>query len=95
MADDEQLEDEVRKFNTTRLHLGAFVLSNSRRILNESFHTVNGFNSNDLYYGHTNSLYIKNERWTRLDRAGLSGKILLHGENDYKDGGFFGLFLAP
>ena len=31
-----------------------------------------------------------------IDKAGLVGKILLQGKNDYKDGGiFYGLFLAP
>ena len=32
----------------------------------------------------------------KLDRAGLVGKELLQGKNDYKDGGiFYALFLAP
>ena len=31
-----------------------------------------------------------------MDKAGLVGKSLLQGKNDYKDGGnFYGLFLAP
>ena len=32
--DDKGLEDEAKKFNTMPLHLGAFVLSNSKRIMN-------------------------------------------------------------
>ena len=32
MIDDKGLEDEVKKLNTMSLHLGAFVLSNSKRI---------------------------------------------------------------
>ena len=31
MTDDKGLEDEVKRLNTMPLHLGAFVLSNSRR----------------------------------------------------------------
>ena len=34
MIDDTALEDEVKKLNTMPLHLGAFVLSNSKRIMN-------------------------------------------------------------
>ena len=44
----------------------------------------------------TDSLYIENKHWEKLDKAGLVGKKLLQGKNDYKDGGiFYGLFLAP
>ena len=41
-------------------------------------------------------MYIENKHWDKLDKAGLVGKNLLQGKNDYKDGGiFYGLFLAP
>ena len=78
------------------LHLGAFVLSNSKRIMNNFIHATDGFHSNDDYYTDTDSLYIENKHWNRLDKAGLVGKNRLQGKNDYKDGGiFYGLFLAP
>ena len=38
MIDDAGLEDEVKKLNTMRLHLGAFVSSNSKEN-KEQFHT--------------------------------------------------------
>ena len=38
MADDAGLEDEVKKLNTMPLHLGAFVLSNSKKNY-EQFHS--------------------------------------------------------
>ena len=39
---------------------------------------------------------LKKKHWDKLDKAGLFGKGLLQGKNDYKDGGrFYGLFLAP
>ena len=41
--DDDELEDEVKKLNTMPLHLGAFVLSNSKRILKSFIHANNGF----------------------------------------------------
>ena len=96
MIDNAGLEDEVKKLNTMPLHLGAFVLSNSKRIMNNFIHAINGFYTNDVYYTDTDSLYIENKHWDKLDKAGLVGKNLLQGKNDYKDGSiFYGLFLAP
>ena len=96
MIDDAGLEDEVKKLNTMPLQLGAFVLSISKRIMNDFIRAINGLLTNDLYYTDTDSLYIENKHWDKLDKAGLVGKNLLQGKNDYKDGGiFYGLFLAP
>ena len=89
-------EDEVKKLNTMPLHLGAFVLSNSKRIMNNFIHAIIRFYTNDFYYTDTDSLYIENKRSDKFDKVGLVGKILLLGKNDYEDGGiFYGLFLAP
>ena len=96
MIDDKGMEDEVKKINTMPLHLGSFVLSNSKRIMNNFIHAINGFYTNDVYYTDTDSLYIENKHWDKLEKAELVGKNLLQGKNDYKDGGiFYGLFLAP
>ena len=96
MVDDAGLEDEVKKLKTMPLHLGAFVISNCKRIVNNFIHAINGFYTNDVYYTDTDSLYTENKHWDKLDKAGLVGKGLLQGKNDYKDGGiFYGLFLAP
>ena len=93
MTDDAGLEDEVKKLNIMPLHLGAFVLSNSKRIMNHLIHAINGFYTNDVYYTDTDSLCIENKHWHNIDKAGLVGKNLLQGKNDYKDGGiFYGLF---
>ena len=48
MIDDAGLEDEVKKLNTMPLHLGAFVLSNSKKIMNNFIHAINGFYTNDV-----------------------------------------------
>ena len=96
MIDDAGLEDEVKKMNTMPLHLGAFVLSNSKKIMNNFIHAINGLYTNDVYYTDTDSSYSENKHWDKLDKAGLVGKDLLQGKNDYSDGGiFYGLFLAP
>ena len=52
MIEDAGLEDKVKKLNTMPLHLGAFVLSNSKRIMNSFIHPNNGFYTNDVYYRH-------------------------------------------
>ena len=96
MIDEPGLEDEFKKINTMPLHLGAFVLSNSKSIMNQFIHALNGFFTNDVYYTDTDSLYIGKKHWDKLDKAGFVGKNLLHGKNDYKERGiFYGLFLAP
>ena len=82
MIDDPGLGDGVKKLNTMPLHLGAFVLSNSKRIMNKFIHAINGFYTNDVYYTDTDSLYIENKHWDKLDKAGLVGKGLLQGKND-------------
>ena len=96
MIDDAGVEDEVKKLKTMPPHLGAFVLSNSKRIMNNFIHAINGFYTNDVYYTNTDSLYIENKHRNKLDNAGLVGKGLLQRKSDYKDGGIiYGLFLAP
>ena len=78
------------------LHLGASVLSNSKRFMINFIHAINGFFTIDLYYRVTDSVYNENKHWDELNESGLVGKNLLQGKNDYKDGGiWFGLFLAP
>ena len=51
MVDDAVLEDEVKKLSTTPLHLVAFVLSNSKKIINVFIHAINGFYTNDIFTG--------------------------------------------
>ena len=78
------------------LHLGAFVLSDSKRIMKNFIHAINGSYTNDVYYTGTDCLCIENKHWDKLHKAGLVGKNLLQGKNDYQDGGiFYGLILAP
>ena len=96
MIGDAGLEDEVKKLNTMPLHLLAFVLSNSKRIINNFINADNGFYTNDVYYTDTDCLYIENKECDKLNEAGLVGKNLLQGKNNYREIGiFYGLFLAP
>ena len=83
MRDDEGLEDEVKKANTLPLQLAVFILSNSKRIMNNFIHAIDGFYTNDVYYTDTDSLYIESRHWDKLNETGLVGKNLLQGKNDY------------
>ena len=80
MIDDAGFEDEVKKLNTIPLHLGAFVLSNSKRIMNNFIHAIDGFFTNDVYYTDTDSLYIENRHWDKLNEVRLVGKRPLKGK---------------
>ena len=87
--DDVGLEDIAKKLNTMPLDLSSFALSNSKRIMNNFIHAINGFYTNDVHYTDADSLYIENKHWDELDKAGLVGKNLLQGNNDYKDAGIW------
>ena len=75
--------------NTLRSHLGAIILSNSKRIVHNFIGEINGICNNSRYYGETDSMYIESNFWDVLDKAGLVGSILFQGKNDYKSGGIF------
>ena len=83
MKDDGGLQDEVKKVKTMPLQLGPFVLSNSKRNMNNLIHAIVRFYSNDVYYTDTDSLYIENKHWDKLDKAGLVDKNRSQGKNDY------------
>ena len=74
MTDDAGMEDEVKKVYTMPLHLGIFVLINSKRFGNNFIHALKGFYTIDVYYRDTDQLYLKNKHWEKLDKAGLFGK---------------------
>ena len=48
LKDDEGLQDYVKKVNTMPLHFGAFVLSKSKRNMNNFVHAIDWFYSNDV-----------------------------------------------
>ena len=96
MVDDKGLEDEVRQFNTMALHLGSFVLSNSRSIMKNFTHSVFRIYTSDLSHTDTDSLGIESKHWDKIDEAGWNGNNFLQGKLIKKmlELGFV-LFLAP
>ena len=65
MRDDEGFLHEVKKVNTMPLHLGAFVLSNSKRIMNIFIHAIGAFHINGVYYTDCDCLYIEKKHWEK------------------------------
>ena len=95
MEKDDGLDDDCDNKNTLPAVLGAFISSNSKRIMNNFIREINGFYNNSIYYGDTDSLYIEKKYWDVLGKANLAGEELCQGKNDYKtEGIFYGLFLA-
>ena len=77
-------------------HLGAFILGNSKRIMNNFIREINGFCNIAIYYGDTDSLYIEKKHRDNLCKANLFGEELCQTNYDYKTGGIFcGFFLDP
>ena len=95
MKTDDGLDDENDVEKTLSSHLGAFLLTISKRIMNKFFREINGFYNNSINYGITDSLYIEKKYWDVLDKTNLIGKDLCQGKNDYESVGiFYGLFFA-
>ena len=95
MEKDDGLDEDCDIKNTLAGVLGAFILSNSKRIMNKFIEEINGFCNNNRYYGDTDSLFIEEKYWDVLDRANLVREELCQSKNDYETGGiFYGLFLG-
>ena len=66
--------------NSLPAHLGAFILSKSKRIMNNFIREIKGFYNNSIYDGDTDSLYINRKYWHLLGKAILVGKNTCHGK---------------
>ena len=64
---DEGIDKETEDKNTMPSQLGAFILSNSKRIMNNFVRIIDGFKKNSVYYQDTDSLYIEKKYWNILD----------------------------
>ena len=59
MKKDDGLDDDCYIKNTLPAVLGVFILSNSKRTMNNFIREINGFYINSIYYGDRDSLYIE------------------------------------
>ena len=80
---DDGLDGDKEAKNILPRHIGAFLLSNSKRNMNNFFREINGFYNNSIYYGDTDSLSVEKKYWVVLDKANLVGKNFCQGKDDY------------
>ena len=98
LEDDEGVDDfdKAKSINSMPSHFGSFILSHSKRLMNNVINQIKGFYNNKIYYTDTDSLYIHKNHWSTLIEKGFVGKSLGLGKNDYGDSGiFYAWFLAP
>ena len=89
MKKNDGLDDYCVIKKTVPGHLGAFVLRNTKRIMNNFISEINGFYKKNSYYSDTDSLFFEKKYWDVLDKAELVGEETCRGKNDYKSGGIF------
>ena len=88
--------DKEKSVNTMPSHFGSYILSHSKRLMNDVFREIDGFYSNNIYYGDTDSGYNHKKYWSILVEKGFVGKSFGLGKNDYGTSGiFYAWFLAP
>ena len=93
---DDGLDEDCDIKNTLPAVLGAFILSNGKRNMNNFIREINGFYNNNIFYADTDSLYIEKKYWDVLDKTKLVGEVLCQGKNDLQSGSvFYGSYLAP
>ena len=59
MEKDNALDDNCIFQITVPAHLGAFISSNIRRIMNDFFREGDGFHNNNIYFSDTESLDVE------------------------------------
>ena len=70
-------------------HFGRLILSHSKRLMNKVFRVIDGFYSNRIYYGDTDSGYTHKKYWSTLNVKGFVCESLGLGKNDYGNSGLF------
>ena len=81
--------DDYDVKNTLPSHLGSFILSNSKRTMNNFVREINGFHNINVYYTDTDSLYIESNYWNRLNKAKFIGGDLCQGKMNVEVTNFY------
>ena len=62
MKIDNGLDDDCDIKKILPRHMGAFVLSSSRRIMKSFIREIDGFCNNNIYYAHNDRMYIEKKQ---------------------------------
>ena len=77
-------------------HFGSYILSHSKRLMNDVIKQTRDFFEKNVYYTDTDSLYIHKKYWSSLAENGFVGISLGLNETEYGNSGtFYAWFLAP
>ena len=89
IEDDSSIDDHgfAKSINQMSCHLGSYNFGHSKRILNNFNQEIDGFYSNIVYYGDTDSTYIHEKNWSTLVDNRFVGKSLGLGKYKYGNAG--------
>ena len=98
IKDKESVNDEglSKKINSQPSHLGSFILSRSKSLMNDVILALDGFQNINIYNRDTDNVYIHHNDYEIIRTKGLIRNNLYQSKNDYGQRAvLFGLFLAP
>ena len=98
LEDDKRVDDydKTKSIKTMPSNLGSYILSLSKRLLNDGIKQVDCFYNNSFYYADTDSLYIHKKYWSDLVENGFVGKSHGLSKNEYANSGILYVwFPAP
>ena len=77
LEDDEGVfHDRAKTVNAMPTHFGSYILSHSKRLMNNVIEQIGCFYNNSTFYTDTNSPYIQKQYWSDLIDNGFIGKSL-------------------
>jgi len=90
-----KIEERGKSFFPSQF--GSYILAHSRRVMNDIVHAIDGFNTFKIWYTDTDSLYIDQISYLKLQELGYVGDALGQGKNDNKSGGVinYAIFAGP
>ena len=94
-TDNEGVDDNgySKKINSQPCHLGAFIISHSKRLMNDVLIALDVFKNHKIYYSDTDSGYFHKNDYNILREKSLIGKELFQSENDNAEAGIiYGLY---
>ena len=98
IADHEDVDGNgySKKFISQPCCLGAFIISHSKRLMNDVVIALDGYKNYNKNYSDTDSKYIHKNHYDIVKGQRLLGKDILQSKNNYWNAGILdGLFLAP
>ena len=95
LADHEGVDDNgySKKFINRSCHLGAFIVSHSKTLMNDVVIALDEFKNHKIYYSDTDGTYIHRKDYEVLKEQNLIGKDLYQSRNEYGDAGIVYAFL--